>query len=116
MRKPLLCSAVALALVSSYAVGETTSTTTYSTKTKKSVSPEYSETRTEHKLDANGNVIKKTETYISENPVTGAASASSSTTVERPDGSKTSVEHKRITDDAYNGTSTIEHRTTTTVR
>jgi hypothetical protein len=116
MTKSLIAGAVALAVVSSYAVAETTSTTTHSTNTEGSVSSEYSTTRSEQKYDVNGNVIKRTQTYKSKNPLTGTSSSSSSTSVERPDGSKTSVEQQRTTDDSYDGTSTTEHRTTTTVR
>ncbi len=117
MKKSLFAGAIALALVGPLASAETTSsaTTTRSTTTSvESSHPEYTSTRTEQQVDQYGNVIKKSSTYKSANPVTGESSSSSSTSVESPDGSTSTVEQARTSDGTYSGTKAVETRTTTT--
>ncbi|MGH8598179.1 MAG: hypothetical protein ACREXT_16120, partial [Gammaproteobacteria bacterium] len=96
MQNSLLAGAMALAFLSPLAGAETTSSQTTTTTIEPST--EYSSSRTEQQVDADGNVIKKTETYKSEDPVTGDSSSSSSTSVETPEGAKSTVEQERTID------------------
>ncbi len=117
MQKTLLASAVALALISSLASAETTSSeiSTHSTTTTVApANPVYSSTRTQEQVDEHGNVIKKSQTYNSKDPVTGESRSSSSTSVESPDGTKSTVEQERTTDGSNGGSSAVEKRTTVT--
>ena len=117
MQYSFLAGALTLALGSPLVLADSTSsqTSTYSTTTQSAPSePAYSSTRTEQKLDAYGNVIKKSESYNSKDPRTGNANSSSSTTVTSPDGSQTTVEKAHTSSSAYGDTSVTEKRTTTT--
>ena len=117
MQKSLLAGAVALTLISSLAGAETTSseiTTHSSTTTVAPANPVYSSTRTQQQVDEHGNVIKKTQSYNSKDPVTGESSSSSSTSVESPDGSKSTVEQERTSETSNGTSSAVEKRTTVT--
>ncbi len=116
MQYSLLAGALSLALVAPVVLADATSTetSTYSTTSHAAPGePAYSSSKIEQKVDAQGNVIKKTQNYNSTDPATGMSNSNSSTTVVSPDGSKSTVEHARSTDGTYGGTSVTEKRTTT---
>ncbi len=116
MRKSLLAGLIALAAAGPIACADTTSSQTTTTSTTTTVSPasrDYSSRKSEQRLDQNGNVIKKSQTYQSPDPLTGDSSLKSSTTIERPDGTTHTVEIERTTDGNSNDTTEVERRTTT---
>ena len=115
MRITLLVSAIALTFGGPIACADTASTQTTTTSTTTTVKPtsqDYSSSKTE--LEPNGNVIKKTQTYQSPDPLTGDSSLKSSTTIERPNGTTHTVEIERKTDGLSGSATEVEKRTTTT--
>ena len=119
MQISILAGALTLALASPLVLADSSSsqTSTYSTTTKSvPTDPTYSSTRTEQQLDEHGNLIKKSHTYNSKDPATGASTSSSSTTTSSPDGTQSTSEQERTTNGAYGGSVTEKRSTTTTTR
>ena len=116
MRKSSIAGVIALTFVSAVATAATTTseTTTSSSTSVNPTSPGYSTSKSEEVLAPNGNVIKKSQTYTSPDPVTGESSLKSSTTIELPSGASHTVEIERKSDGTPQGTTEVEKRTDTT--
>ena len=120
MQNILLASAIALAVTAPLATAGESSTGDAAYPAATTVA-EYSSSRTERRVDEDGNVIEESETYQSDTSVPAApdessSSSSSSTTTTYPDGSQsTTTEEQRTEEDSYTGTTTVEKRRSTVV-
>ncbi len=114
MQKSMLAAAIAVALLSPIAGAETTVSETTARATSGPAGAEVSSSQTEKTVDEYGNVVKKSETYQSKDPLTGESRSSTSTSVEGADGTTHSYEQEHTIDRTGNGARVLEEKTTTT--
>jgi len=117
MKKTILSSAIAFALLSPIAGAETTTSETTarsSTSTTGSNGTESNSSHVEKRFDADGNLEQKSETYNSKDPVSGESSSSTSSSVEHPDGSTHELEQKQRVEKTGADNTVYEETTTTT--
>lgn len=117
MKKSLLTAAIAITLLSPTAGAETTTSETTARSSTSTTEPTGTESKSHHvekRFDEDGNMVQKSETYNSEDPVNGESSSSTSSSVQHPDGSTHEFEQKQIIEKSGTDNTVLEETTTTT--